>query len=94
MREGDALATELARLMSALEPWLLEGAPVHYRDAGLTLFRETDSGQLWLQEGAAPRNPYGSGDADIIPWPDPMAGLATDVSSQRRSDIDPHAGHR
>ena len=94
VREGDALATELARLMSALEPWLLEGAPVHYSDAGLTLFRETASGHLWVQEGETPRNPYGAGNADIIPWPDPMAGLSTDVSSQRRSDIDPHAGHR
>jgi len=75
-REGDALAAELARLMQALEPWLLEGAPVHYRDAGLSLFRETGTDRLWLQEGETPRNPYGSAEAERIDWPDPMADLA------------------
>ena len=91
-REGDALGAELARLMNALEPWLLEGAPIHYRDAGLTLFQDVSSGRLWLQEGAAPRNPYGEGEADITAWPDPMAGMGNTVSERR--PVDPHAGHR
>lgn len=73
--EGDALAAELARLMAALEPWLLEGAPVHYRDAGLSLFRDTGSKRLWLQEGDAPRNPYSKGEAERVTWPDPMAEI-------------------
>lgn len=91
-REGEALAAELARLMEALEPWLLEGAPVHYRDAGLTLFRETETGRLWVQQGGSPRNPYGDAQADVIAWPDPMAGM--DADSAERQPIDPHAGHR
>ena len=74
-REGEALAGELARLLQALEPWLLEGAPVHYRDAGLSLFQETGTGRLWLQEGDTPRNPYGEAEAERIVWPDPMADM-------------------
>jgi Cu(I)/Ag(I) efflux system membrane fusion protein len=91
-REGEALAVELARLMDALEPWLIEGAPVHYRDAGLTLFRETGTGRLWLQPSDTPRNPYGDGGAETVAWPDPMAGMET--GSAERQPIDPHAGHR
>jgi membrane fusion protein, copper/silver efflux system len=74
-REGAALAAELARLLEALEPWLLEGAPAHYRDAGLSLLKDVGSGRLWLQEGEPPRNPYGDGEAERIAWPDPMAGV-------------------
>ncbi|ABI75892.1 efflux transporter, RND family, MFP subunit [Hyphomonas neptunium ATCC 15444] len=72
--DGSALADNLARLMTALEPWLLDGAPVHYREAGLTLFKETGTGRLWLQEGTTPRNPYTDGQAEPVAWPDPMAG--------------------
>ena len=91
-REGEALKVELVRLMEALEPWLLEGAPVHYRDAGLTLFREAGTDRLWLQEGPVPSNPYGDGKAETVSWPDPMAGMA--ISTGERPQIDPHAGHR
>ena len=90
--EGEALAAELARLMQALEPWLIEGAPVHYRNAGLALYRETASGRLWLQADGPPRNPYGNGEAEAVAWPDPMAGMAMD--SPNRQPIDPHSGHR
>lgn len=74
-REGEELAGELARLMGALEPWLLNGAPVHYRDAGLFLFRDTATGRIWLQEGDSPRNPYGGMEAEPVDWPDPMAEM-------------------
>ena len=91
-REGDALAAELARLMKALEPWLIEGAPVHYRDANLALYREAKTGRLWLQLGETPRNPYGGAEAEVIALPDPMAGMGMDARDRR--PIDPHAGHR
>ena len=90
-REGEALAAELARLMAALEPWLLEGAPIHYQDAGLSLFRDTETGHLWLQQGDSPNNPYGDAEAEIVAWPDPMAGMEMDGAERR--PIDPHAGH-
>lgn len=91
-REGDALAATLADLMTALEPWLLEGAPVHYQTAGLVLYRETDTGRLWVQEGGPARNPYGSGAAETVDWPDPMAGI--EASDTERGAIDPHSGHQ
>lgn len=78
-RDAEALAGDLARLTTALEPWLLEGAPVHYRDEGLMLFREVDKGRLWLQEGSEPRNPYGDAEAKRVAWPEPMAGTPRPV---------------
>lgn len=91
-RAREPLATELARLTAALEPWLLEGAPAHYRDAGLTLYQDTASGHLWLQEGGSPRNPFGDGAAEPIAWPDPMTGMADPQSE--RSPTDPDADNR
>lgn len=91
-REGEALAAELERLMETLEPWLMEGAPVHYRNAGLTLFQEAGTGHLWVQQGGTPRNPYGDAQAEVIAWPDPMAGM--DSGNAERQPVDPHAGHR
>lgn len=92
---GAPLAAQLADLMAALEPWLLRGAPVHYRDNDLTLYREQDSGHLWLQQSGAPTNPYGDAAAEIVPWPDPMAGMdiASEPDTGERA-VDPHAGHR
>lgn len=90
--EGEALAAELARLMEALEPWLMEGAPAHYRNAGLTFWRETETGRLWLEEGTGPRNPYGDGEAEAVAWPNPMASMETGRAD--RQPIDPHANHR
>ena len=75
-RESEALAGELARLMEALEPWLLNGAPVHYREAGLSLFREAGTGRLWLQDSKTPQSPYGDAEAERVAWPDPMADTA------------------
>lgn len=90
--ESDAFAIELSRLMIALEPWLLEGSPIHYRDAGLSLFKETGTQRLWLQEGSEPNNPYGESPAETVDWPNPMADM--DSGSEERDPADPRAGNR
>ncbi len=90
--DSDALAVELERLMTALEPWLLEGAPIHYRDAGLTLFKETGTGRLWLQEGSEPSNPYGDSPAEAVNWPDPMEGI--EANRSQPDPTDPPTGNR
>ncbi len=83
----EALRAALAQLTEALEPWALDGAPIHYRDLGLALFRDEATGNLWVQEGAAAKNPYGDGPSALIDWPDPMAAM-------EQSSSDPaHAGH-
>ncbi len=92
-RQGPELQTQLARLVDALEPWLLTGAPIRYRDAGVTLFKEDDTGRLWIQQSQRPRNPYGEAGAEAIAWPDPMQGMTLD-NDEAGSVIDPHAGHR
>ena len=70
----------LAALMTALDPWLMEGAPAHYRDAGLAFYRETETGRAWLQQGSEPTNPYGTAQAEKIAWPDPMNMNMSDMS--------------
>jgi Cu(I)/Ag(I) efflux system membrane fusion protein len=61
----------------------------------LILYREQDSGRLWLQQSGVLANPYGSGAADIMPWPDPMAGMdASPTPDAGARAVDPHAGHR
>ncbi len=90
-KSGDGLREQLAGLMTALEPWLMGGAPTRYDGLGLSLYRETGSGRLWIEEGGDMGNPYGAADAIAIDWPDPMASA---VDAQGRSETDPHAGHQ
>jgi Cu(I)/Ag(I) efflux system membrane fusion protein len=82
----DALTTHLARLVSALKPWLLEGAPQHYRNAGLTLYRDEATGQHWLQEEDTPANPYSASGEERIDWPDPMADMSMNANGNEAGD--------
>jgi Cu(I)/Ag(I) efflux system membrane fusion protein len=91
---GPPLAVELANLIDALEPWLLDGAPIHYRDNGLVLYREQETGRLWLQLSGSTLNPYGDGAAESIPWPDPMADMHIAAPDADEQADDPHAGHQ
>ncbi len=81
--KGDALATELDQLMQAIEPWMLEGAPQHYSGLDLKLYREIDTGRLWLQTSGEALNPYGDSNAELVSW----LPASSDV------DSDPHADH-
>ncbi len=81
-----ALGEALIDLMAALEPWMLEGAPIHYRDLGVSLFRDAVSGKLWVQEGAKASNPFGGSSARRIDWPDPMAGMSDAQSGRSPSE--------
>lgn len=87
-----ALAAELSRLMEALEPWLLLGAPSHYEKAGIWLFQDIGSHQLWLQEAQIAQNPYGTSEAEIISWP--VTPVQASPKTDKRAPADPHAGHR
>ena len=78
--EGEPLAQVLAELVEAMEPWLMQGAPIHYRDAGIAFFKDDNSGRAWIQEGDEPNNPYGNGSATQTPWPDPMAALTQETA--------------
>jgi len=71
-REGEALAVILFDLLKAIEPWLMEGAPTHYKSKGLILYQDRDA--LWLQEGGLPANPYGRTGGRAKLWPDTMSG--------------------
>lgn len=75
--KGDALATKLNQLMQIIKPWMLEGAPQHYLDLGLKLYRETDGSgardgdednRLWLQTSGNALNPYGDNNAELVSW--------------------------
>lgn len=71
--DKDTTRKALDDLMIALEPWLLNGAPAHYRTAGLSFFREAGTGRAWVQEAASPANPYGTAAAEKVEWPDRMS---------------------
>jgi Cu(I)/Ag(I) efflux system membrane fusion protein len=86
---GEPLANALSDLMEALEPWLMEGAPQHYADEGLTLFRD-DAGRHWLQEGGPTRSPYQGTGVETVAWPQPMTAMQ---GIDSRPATDPHANH-
>lgn len=63
------LQIALAKLMRALEPWLLEGKAQHYHDKGLRLFIDKPSGNMWVQLEDKAANPYGNGESILKEWP-------------------------
>lgn len=75
-KTGEPLAVQLSDLMTALDPWLVMGAPAHYKEKGLIFYSDEETGRLWLQDGGLPANPYSDATAQVIKWPDSMAGTA------------------
>lgn len=73
--DTDGQRAALAELSAALAPWWLNGAPAHYKQSGLALYRETTSDRLWIQTAGAPLNPFGSSKSEAVAWPDPMAEM-------------------
>ena len=89
----------LAELLLALEPWLLDGAPQHYKERKVELYKDSKSGKKWVQMAGQPANPFGANPAIKIPWPESN----TAAESAQTSDAPPvqkpgamggsHAGH-
>ncbi len=69
----------LGELATALRPWVLNGAPDHYRERGVALFREIGGARLWLQLKGDPVNPYSRAPGEQVPSPDePASPVAND----------------
>ena len=83
-KTGEPLAAQLSQLMTALDSWLTLGAPAHYKSKGLIFYSDDETARLWLQDGGLPANPYSNATAQIISWPDPMAGNMADEMSGRQ----------
>ena len=78
----------LAALVDALKPWIVQGAPQHYKDRKVLLYRDEESGNTWLQLAGEPANPYGSGTSVMVPWPEVKATKQADDTSDAASDHD------
>lgn len=66
----------LSDLAAALRPWLLSGAPDHYRSKNVALYKETDGNRVWLQVTGGPINPYSRAQGVLVPYPAPAPGVA------------------
>lgn len=96
-RTSSELRAALAQLVAALTPWLREGAPQHYADKKLQLYRETSGQRSWLQLAGKPSNPYGGGQAEMLPWPEPSNDEAAERSEPASNPVPPAAamgGHQ
>jgi membrane fusion protein, copper/silver efflux system len=92
------LKSALAKLVEALKPWLLEGAPQHYNNKNVLMFKDHGSDHMWLQLVGKPTNPYGSGHAMEVDWPDPKDQPAQSQPELPASDAQTtrgssHVGH-
>ena len=86
----------LAQLVSALKPWLLEGAPQHYKKKNVVLYNDHSSNKPWLQMAGEPSNPYGSGHAMKVDWPEikkDEVRSKTPASEPQAARGSNHAGH-
>ncbi len=85
------LRQALADLVAALTPWLREGAPKHYADKKLVFFREASGQRSWLQVAGKPSNPYGDGEVEALPWPQPRENATAKSSEPAPSTTPPSA---
>lgn len=53
----------LADLVLAIKPWITEGKPETYKELGVQLFLDHETGYYWLQFDDDMTNPYGQGHA-------------------------------
>ncbi len=72
----------LNQIIKALEPWLLSGAPSHYKEKGLLFYQTSGSKQKWLQQKLPAANPYNKETAELIAWPNKAMR-----SEKQRSDM-------
>lgn len=64
------LQQALSQMINALEPWLQQGKPEHYKSKELKVFKTKNSKQHWIQLSQKPANPYNKEQFDLIPWPE------------------------
>ncbi|MCC0008229.1 MAG: efflux RND transporter periplasmic adaptor subunit [Hyphomicrobiaceae bacterium] len=97
-RTTTELQSALAALVTALKPWLVDGAPTHYEQKKLALFKDTASGRHWVQMAGKPNSPFAGKDAELVPWPAAPAGAdaAPSVTSEAAtpSPAPPLGGHQ
>ncbi|MCH9809383.1 MAG: efflux RND transporter periplasmic adaptor subunit [Alphaproteobacteria bacterium] len=104
LEKGKSAKTEsevqaaLAELVTALEPWMRDGAPGHYTEKKVAMFADKASGRKWLQLAGPPINPYGRGQAVPMPWPEakPSAepGKPTEMKVPAEASARPMTGHK
>ena len=56
-------------IVTALEPWLFQGDPDHYKSKGVNLFQTKQGKFKWLQIGEIASNPYNDKISERINWP-------------------------
>ena len=76
----------LAKLVIALRPWLMTGAPDHYRSRKVIMVQDEASGRLWLQLFGRSLNPYGRAAGKLVPWPDTKPKPTEGGGGQQRAD--------
>ena len=72
-RSESEIKAALAKLVEAIRPWMMEGAPNHYAEKKVGFFKEEASGRQWVQRNARPVNPFGNRAASQLPWPNGAA---------------------
>lgn len=86
------LREALANLLRNLKPWFLEGKPGYYKEKGLKLFMDHNSGNLWIQLDEKGVNPYGDGHVMPQEWPDQKEVKMPDMN-EAKTIGGAHAGH-
>lgn len=67
--DGHEALRQLSELTQVIQPWITEGAAQHYQNQGLALYRDLETGRVWVQKKGDIGNPYGNGVAEPIVLP-------------------------
>jgi Cu(I)/Ag(I) efflux system membrane fusion protein len=65
-RSESALRNALHGLVTALQPWVLQGRGDYYREKDIQLFRDESDRRLWLQQAGTPYSPYSANNKGVL----------------------------
>jgi membrane fusion protein, copper/silver efflux system len=83
-RSPSEVRAALAQLTEALQPWLTNGAPDHYKARNVSLYTDKQSQRVWFQLAGRPVNPFGDGAADVIELKSTNNGSGTGAAAAAR----------
>lgn len=79
----------LATLVDAVAPWVREGAPDHYREKKISLWKDDGSARMWLQLEGRQLNPYGKGPSSLISFSQPAPEKGEESANAAEKEIPP-----
>ena len=91
-RNETELFKSLNDLISTLERWIIFERAARYQERDLSLFKDQNSGFIWVQIGKEASNPYGTGEIKSISYKQSSVFKRMNIDQKAR-EVVPHVSN-